>query len=204
MVVPLFGRIVVWDYLRLSDRATKCGTVATGTNAAFWLVDEEVWSALIGRRGGRAQRKLMFIRRNWPILRSHSSQLPPIFFIWYFFPAIWYCRQKKNIRCVSKRPLVCFLSKGWEKLPIFGETLATSPLSWFQSWPTSSPMWPSKQTHLTNQKNTFQKSNKCAWILREILHGKLSQPRHWADSNLDQYPRQCDLQNFGRHHHKDV
>ena len=39
MVVPLFGRIVVWDYLDESDWATDYDDGATGTNAGFWLVD---------------------------------------------------------------------------------------------------------------------------------------------------------------------
>ena len=117
MVVPLFGRIVVSDYLRSSHWSTEPGGGATGRNAASWLVEREE-----ERNGSWCS--FVAIVRFWCLIGQNCRQIKTIGF------SSIYTYQELPQRIKKQMCVKWFGFLGFRNLAdflIFVETLATSP-----------------------------------------------------------------------------
>ena len=116
MVVPLFGRIVVSDYLRSSHWSTEPGGGATGRNAASWLVEREE-----ERNGSWCS--FVAIVRFWRLIGLNCRQIRIIGFLQFILTKC--CHNKLKIKCVLNNS--------------FFWVSAISRISWF-SWKLSQPL----------------------------------------------------------------
>ena len=125
MVVPLFGRIVVSDYLRSSHWSTEPGGGATGRNAAFWLVEREE-----ERNGSWCS--FVAIVRFWRLIGQKCRQIKIKVFFFQFIHTKW-CHNEQKIKCVLNNSF--FWVSAISRISWFSSKLS-QPLrlsSWFQS-----------------------------------------------------------------------
>ena len=124
MVVPLFGRIVVSDYLRSSHWSTEPGGGATGTDAGSWLVEREE-----ERNGSWCS--FVAIVRFWCLIGQNCRQIKIIVFssiyTYHVLP------QRIKNKCVLNNSV--FWVSAISRISWFSSKLS-QPLrlsSWFQS-----------------------------------------------------------------------